>query len=92
MKILHPRKTPGNNDIQVYMDTVTGQYFPIVEGRMMLGGPPISDYWDLFAIMEYTRLTSLHVTDRQKNRLTNQLTDCPTSQQTDSLIGMLHFQ
>ena len=56
MKILHPRKTPGNNDIQVYMDTVTGQYFPIVEGRMMLGGPPISDYWDLFAIMEYTRL------------------------------------
>ena len=46
---------PGNDDMQVYIDTVFGQYFPIVQARMAVGGKPVSDYWDQFAVLEYTR-------------------------------------
>lgn len=41
--------------MQVYIDTVFGQYFPIVQARMAVGGKPVSDYWDQFAVLEYTR-------------------------------------
>jgi len=49
------RLTPENDDMQVYIDTVFGQYFPIVQARMAVGGKPVSDYWDQFAVLEYTR-------------------------------------
>jgi len=49
------RYRPGNSDMSEYEGPIIHLLFPLVGARVPMAGKPISDHWDKFALVEYTR-------------------------------------